>query len=50
MGNEVHKMTSANIVFEHSRLSGNWVAKCVDCKFVSAYWEEEEELEHDCEE
>jgi hypothetical protein len=38
------------IVYTHSRLAGNWVAKCEDCNFLSAYWEEEEDLEHDCEE
>lgn len=38
------------IVYTHSRLAGNWVAQCEDCNFLSVYWEEEEELEHDCEE
>jgi hypothetical protein len=42
--------TQPKIVFEHTRLSGNWVAKCTDCNFVSVYWEEAEELEHDCKE
>ena len=42
--------TQPKIVFEHTRLSGNWVAKCTECEFVSVYWEEAEELEHDCQE
>lgn len=36
------------ITYHHARFTGAYVATCTDCRFTCAYWEQEEELEHDC--
>lgn len=38
------------IEFGNTWFTGNFVAKCKKCNFVSAYWECGCELEHDCDE
>lgn len=34
--------------FETAPMTGNPVARCRHCEFVSVYWESPEDLEHDC--
>lgn len=36
------------ITYHRAMFTGQHVAHCSSCRFTCAYWESEEELEHDC--
>ena len=36
------------ITYYTTRITGQYVAQCEHCRFTCTYWEEEEELAHDC--
>lgn len=40
----------AGMTIDRTRITGQPVAECAGCKFVSAYWECACDLEHNCEE
>jgi len=43
-------MNAAQIEFYRSHLGGNPCARCTVCGSVWAYWDDMEDLEHDCQE
>lgn len=38
------------IYLDHARFTGALVARCSHCRFLCAYWETRDELNHNCEE
>lgn len=36
------------MIYKRSRMAGTFYAECEECDFKSFYWENEEDLEHNC--
>ena len=41
-------MIAGKIEFGRGRLTGQPYAQCMDCGWMCVYWEDNEDLEHEC--